>query len=131
MRCQFPNRKLGRKNKTKRKYSQRFRLVPPIPVLQRKKQRFCRLIGPAIGWMGIVTSIMVMKMFTQKTTEKSVSLEVDIYNDIIVVVSGECAHKNLYRKKIHSNLFSTQQFSSRLCRFQHQIFCPPAAGSSD
>lgn len=52
-------------------------------------QRFCRLIGPAIGWMGIVTSIMVMKVFTQKSTEESVSLQVDIYDNIIVVVSGK------------------------------------------
>lgn len=52
-------------------------------------QRFCRLIGPAIGWMGIITSIMVMKVFTQKSTEQSVSLQVDIYDNIIVVVSGK------------------------------------------
>lgn len=60
-------------------------------------QRFCRLIGPAIGWMGIVTSIMVMKVFTQKSSELSaLSLQVEIYDNIIVVVSGKSFGLNFF-----------------------------------
>lgn len=78
--------------------------------------RLCRLIGPAIGWMGIISSIMVMKVFTQKSTEQSVLLKVDIYDNLIVVVSG-----NVSESFLLSVFFSKFEWFNQSIHFSIQL----------
>lgn len=53
-------------------------------------QKVCRFVGFAVGWMGIIISVMVIKVFTQSTSlQEEVPLKISIYDNIIVIMAGE------------------------------------------
>lgn len=53
-------------------------------------QKVCRFVGFAVGWMGIIISVMVIKVFTQSTSlPEEVPLKISIYDNIIVIMAGE------------------------------------------
>lgn len=53
-------------------------------------QKMCRFVGLAIGWLGIMVSIMVIKVFTQQSTiQDEIPLKISIYDNIIVIMSGK------------------------------------------
>lgn len=49
-----------------------------------------RLVGLAIGWIGIMISIMVIKVFTQTPVHDELPLKISIYDNIIVIMAGKC-----------------------------------------
>lgn len=53
-------------------------------------QKVCRFVGFAVGWMGIIISVMVIKVFTQNTSlQEEIPLKISIYDNIIVIIAGE------------------------------------------